>query len=184
MEDAFGVQSGGEEVDEDEAARVLLTDCSGGSAASLAKRAQLLRGPRRRVHGKRALPLPQWRASDIDALQGRLAGWGVAVYTRLRGVGARLRLPGAVPPVHEFFGQVDNRVDSQWHVSATEHTNNIGELAALAVALSWSSMALGTSPICIYYDSEYAARLTQGLYALRRNMELASAVGGEPRQVR
>ena len=69
---------------------------------------------------------------------------------------------------------METEADSVWYLGAEEKTNNTAELTGIAQALLWSKADGGTTPMAIVYDSEYAAKLTQGLQQPKSNALLAT----------
>ena len=60
------------------------------------------------------------------------------------------------------------------HVRTT--TNNLAELVAFARALTWArtSLQTGKRPICIRYDSWYAAMIASGTWKAKKHKEMAA----------
>ena len=65
--------------------------------------------------------------------------------------------------------------DSQIFYGATVLSNNIAELSAIIHVLLWCSNTASPVPeLCIMYDSEYAAAMTQRLWRARRHFTLVN----------
>ena len=60
-----------------------------------------------------------------------------------------------------------------FYLGAREGTNNTGELVGIAQALLWMRNDGGDEPAAILYDSEYAAKVTAGVYSPKKNLTLA-----------
>ena len=107
----------------------------------------------------------------VKTASGRLqrrgsAGWGVSIYIK-RG--------DSLEPCDELYGPVVTDAESPWYLHCLRGTNNTGELCAMANALLWllhiSPSDLHGSPVCIVYDSGYAAGATQRTALVRSNVE-------------
>ena len=63
---------------------------------------------------------------------------------------------------------------SPYFLGATVGSNNTGELIGIAQALIWlRDVDAGQAQAAICFDSEYAARITQGIYRPKKNAELS-----------
>jgi ribonuclease HI len=51
-------------------------------------------------------------------------------------------------------------------------TNNTGELIGIIQAIVWLRADAGHEPAAIAFDSEYAAKVAQGIYKPKKNMHL------------
>ena len=60
-----------------------------------------------------------------------------------------------------------------FYLGAREGTINTGELVGIAQALLWMRNDGGDEPAAILYDSEYAAKVTAGVYSPKKNLTLA-----------
>ena len=108
----------------------------------------------------------------VELASGRLqrsrgaSGWGVSIYVK-RG--------DNLEPCDELYGPVVTDARSAWYLHCLRGTNNTGELCAMANALLWllhiSPQDLHGSPVCIVYDSGYAAGATQRTAPMRSNVE-------------
>lgn len=90
--------------------------------------------------------------------QDKSAGWGVWI------------------PTHEleFFGPVVLDIDSAMHIGAEHSSTNTGELSAMVFALMWILTSNVQANICIVYNSQYAADITQQHWTPRANSQLAA----------
>eukprot|EP00969_Alexandrium_andersonii_P154001 6808533-Alexandrium_andersonii.AAC.1 len=98
-------------------------------------------------------PAGWWIATDGSGGEraGDKAGWGVVVF--------RWPVEGKEPDF-VLHGPVVTEQWSQLWVGAREHTNNTGELSAIAEALLWlidEAPDGGGEPVLLRYDSVYAA---------------------------
>jgi ribonuclease HI len=97
------------------------------------------------------------------------AGWGVVVLEVGDGAGVdRLTMR------EELWGPVVVNRSDRYSLGAEVRSNNTGELSAMAEALLWLKEAeLGMAPALLCYDSEYAAKITQGIFKAHKNVILA-----------
>ena len=103
----------------------------------------------------------------------KTAGWGVVIF--------RYPLEEDGAPDYVLHAPV---VTQEWNhlwLGAREKTNNTGELSAIGEALIWLLEECpddGRRPVLLRYDSEYAARMTQGIWTPEANEELIATVRG------
>jgi len=99
------------------------------------------------------------------------AGWGVVVLEKAGGSrgGEYLRR------VTELYGPVELNPSSPWFLGAEVASNNTGELSGIAHALIWLRDEGGQAPAAVVYDSDYAAKITQGIYKAHKNRDLAGS---------
>jgi viroplasmin and RNaseH domain-containing protein len=99
------------------------------------------------------------------------AGWGVVVLEKraASGGGEDLR------QLTELHGPVELNRSSPWFLGAEVASNNTGELSGIAHALIWLRDDGGQVPAAIVYDSDYAAKITQGVYKAHKNREIAAS---------
>jgi len=93
------------------------------------------------------------------------AGFGVAVY----------RDADRATPEYRLYGPVVTDKNSHLFFGAEGLSNNTGELSEIAEALLWvrdEAPDAGDTPVTIFYDSEYAAELTQQLMNPKKNKAL------------
>ncbi len=94
------------------------------------------------------------------------AGWGAVAMKRGES--------GEREVVDELWGSVETDPESPFYLGATIGSNNTGELIGIAQALIWlRDVDAGHAPAAICYDSEYAARITQGIYKPKKNRDLS-----------
>ena len=72
----------------------------------------------------------------------------------------------------ELWGPIDTDPTSEWYMGASEGTNNTGELTGIAQALLRMKKGGGKEEAAICYDSEYAAKCTEGIYKPKKNLVL------------
>jgi ribonuclease HI len=98
------------------------------------------------------------------------AGWGVvALEKRLTPSGGKELLRA------ELFGPVELDRLSPWFLGAEVASNNTGELSGIAHALLWLRDEGGHAAAAIVYDSDYAAKITQGTWQAKKNVAIAAA---------
>ena len=85
---------------------------------------------------------------------------------------AALQKKGTAKTCAEAFGPVVLDETEAHYLWATAHTNNTGELTALAKALTVALKKFEGHPATICYDSEYAANMTQGTWMPKENQGL------------
>ena len=73
-----------------------------------------------------------------------------------------------------MFGPVETKHDATHFRGAEYGSNNTGKLTAICEGLLWSIAQENTDPIAIYYDSNYAAKITTGEYTAHNNKYLAA----------
>lgn len=97
------------------------------------------------------------------------AGWGA--------VALQKGVPGAelLQTLAELYGPVELSGKSPWFIGAEVASNNTGELSGIAHALLWLRDEGGHAPAAIVYDSEYAAKITQGVYQATKNPAIAAS---------
>jgi ribonuclease HI len=125
-------------------------------------------------------PVQWWIATDgsgqtviRDGAQARIAGWGAVIF-RYDGPDQLDMIPDYIlhaPVVVQAW-------DHRW-MGARELTNNTGELSAIGEAMLWLLEEAPDDhnvPVHIRYDSEYAANMARGRWAVKSNEELAHTV--------
>ena len=100
------------------------------------------------------------------------SGWGVVV---LEKVADRPDSDQELRQLAELHGPVELNRSSPWFLGAEVASNNTGELSGIAHALIWLRDEGGHAPAAIIYDSDYAAKITQGIYTAHKNRPLAAA---------
>jgi ribonuclease HI len=98
-------------------------------------------------------------ATDGSSNQNDASGWGFTVDD-----------PDC-PNLLDYCGPSILDCTSDKHVGAWQHTNNVGELTAILLALRWILVATEL-PVTILYDSTYAANVTQRIFRPRANLSL------------
>ena len=101
----------------------------------------------------------------------RPAGWGVVVLEKQAETGSGQTLR----QVAELHGPVELNQSSPWFLGAKVASNNTGELSGIAHALIWLRDEGSQVPAAIIYDSDYAAKITQGIYKAHKNRMLAGS---------
>ena len=107
------------------------------------------------------------KGNNNVALNSCAAGWGVAVVAEI--------LPGLTTGgrvVCELCGPVVLDATSPHFLGSEVGSNNTGELSAVCEALLYLIHEPVTTPACICYDSEYAAKQAQGLWKVNKNRAL------------
>jgi len=99
---------------------------------------------------------------NVSTNRTQPAGWGAVV--RDRG--------GAT--IAELYGPVELEKTSPYFLGAEVRSNNTGELSGIAEGLLWLLTVRGPGDAAIYYDSKYAANITQGLWNAEKNRDLAA----------
>jgi ribonuclease HI len=95
------------------------------------------------------------------------AGWGAVAMRTNASTGER-------EVADELWGNVELDATSPYFLGATVGSNNTGELIGIAQALIWlRDVDAGQAQAAICFDSEYAARITQGIYRPKKNAELS-----------
>lgn len=98
------------------------------------------------------------------------AGWGVVV---VEGAAARTASSSGEVTA-ELFGPVILDAGELGFLGAEVGSNNTGELSAICEALLWlRDHELSGRAAAIFYDSEYAAKITQKIYNAQKNKQLA-----------
>jgi ribonuclease HI len=96
------------------------------------------------------------RSTGAQAYDQKPAGWGFCVFEMAPGDSSAglVRLK----PIAELFGPVVTDESDPLFMGADGHSNNTGELQAIAEALLWtqSETLLSESPVLFCLDSEYA----------------------------
>jgi ribonuclease HI len=106
-------------------------------------------------------------------LQKCPAGWGLVIVGGGGDSGCHLNASGRC--VAELFGPVVLDASSPFFLGAELGSNNTGELSAICEALLWLLDHENSSrSAAIYYDSEYAAKITTGEYRAAKNKTLAA----------
>ena len=100
--------------------------------------------------------------ANVAAKRHQPAGWGVHVLDRGGAVAA------------ELYGPVELAASASYFLGAETGSNNTGELSAIAEALMWLRDSAGPGTAVIRYDSEYAAKITQRIFAAHKNKALAT----------
>ena len=132
--------------------------------------------------GPRLPPPPAGWWISTDGSGGSRAGGGRA------GRGAVIfRWPVAgYDPEYVLHGPVVTEPWSELWVGAREHTNNTGELSAIAEAMLWlmeEAQDGGEVPVEIRYDSQYAANMARGFWTPKSNEELVAKTRALVQQV-
>merc|ERR1712110_1154283 len=71
------------------------------------------------------------------------------------------------------YGPVVLDENSPFFIGAEKGTNNTGEISAIAMALLWiQTKEKHPQKYVIRYDSEYAAKMTQGEWIIKENVGL------------
>jgi ribonuclease HI len=80
---------------------------------------------------------------------------------------------GRLKPIVELFGPVVTDESDPLFMGADGHSNNTGELQAVAEALLWlKDTERSLSPVLFCLDSEYAANAIQGTSQVHKNAVL------------
>ncbi len=97
---------------------------------------------------------------DEEERRRDLAGWGVAISTEEGWI--------------DRYGEVNCRTGDRDFWGADRKTNNTGELSAMIETLVWlrKTKSARGKHFVIYYDSEYAAKMTQGIWKPTENKAL------------
>jgi ribonuclease HI len=98
------------------------------------------------------------------------SGWGVVVLEKVAD-----RSDGELRQLAQLHGPVELNRSSPWFLGAEVASNNTGELSGIAHALIWLRDEGGQAPAAIVYDSDYAAKITQGIYKAHKNRPLATS---------
>lgn len=101
------------------------------------------------------------------------AGWGVVVLKNERE--ADSHEAGGKRWLAELYGPVELCQSSPWFIGAEVASNNTGELSGIAHALIWLRDEGGQAAAAIVYDSDYAAKIAQGIYKAHKNRALAKS---------
>ena len=98
------------------------------------------------------------------------AGWGIAIFTRENGDAQNPR-----KLVTGLFGPVESKHAATNFLGAEFGSNNIGELSAIGEVLKWLlEQESAETPVALYYDSKYAAKISTGEYTAEINKYLAA----------
>jgi ribonuclease HI len=88
------------------------------------------------------------------------AGWGMCALEKMEEGGPEVRA--------EMWGPIVTEASDEYYCHCARGTNNTGELVGMAQALMWlRDVDGGDDAACICYDSEWAAKTTQGIFKAR-----------------
>ena len=94
------------------------------------------------------------------------SGWGTHI--------SDCEFDGGWPTVlDELYGPIDTDPTSRWYLGAERGATYTGELIGIIQAILWLKADGGHEPATIAFDSEYAAKVAQGIYKPKKNLHLA-----------
>jgi len=99
------------------------------------------------------------------------AGWGFCVIEGDSGTGN-----GKGNLLAEMHGEVVTDSEAEGHLGAEVGSNNTAELSAIAHALRWLLTQVGVVAATIRGDSDYALKISSGVWKAKANRELAKRV--------
>ena len=110
-------------------------------------------------------------STGAQAHDQKPAGWGFCVFEMAPGDSSAGL--GRLKPIVELFGPVVTDESDPLFMGADGHSNNTGELQAVAEALLWlKDTERSLSPVLFCLDSEYAANAIQGTSQVHKNAVL------------
>ena len=92
------------------------------------------------------------------------SGWGVCI--------TKKTATGTLEVIAELHGPIVTDRGADWDLGSERGTNNTGEVCAVIQALLYLAHSDNPAPAAILFDSQYAARATQGATRAKKNIEL------------